>query len=138
MRGAMDKVKLYTSDRQKLNEFSMVYYNNLLTLGPVLLLMYFMGEFELLPHQEALNSSSFYVALSFSCVLGFLISFASLWFLSTTTPTIFSLVGSLNKVPLAFRTSINTIDIRSLHRYTWIFILYHIFIYTHVCWDDDP
>lgn len=28
-------------------------------------------------------------------------SFTSLWFLSTTTPTIYSLVGSLNKVPLA-------------------------------------
>ena len=28
-------------------------------------------------------------------------SFTSLWFLSTTTPSIFSLVGSLNKVPLA-------------------------------------
>jgi GDP-mannose transporter len=29
-------------------------------------------------------------------------SFTSLWFISTTTPTIYSLVGSLNKVPLAF------------------------------------
>ena len=28
-------------------------------------------------------------------------SFTSLWFLSTTTPSIYSLVGSLNKVPLA-------------------------------------
>lgn len=28
-------------------------------------------------------------------------SFSSLWFLSTTTPSIYSLVGSLNKVPLA-------------------------------------
>lgn len=31
-----------------------------------------------------------------------LISFTSLWFIGTTTPTIYSLVGSLNKVPLAF------------------------------------
>lgn len=28
-------------------------------------------------------------------------SFTSLWFISTTTPTVYSLVGSLNKVPLA-------------------------------------
>ena len=28
-------------------------------------------------------------------------SFASLWFLSTTTPTVYSLIGSLNKIPLA-------------------------------------
>ena len=32
---------------------------------------------------------------------GCLCSFTSLWFISTTTPTIYSLVGSLNKVPLA-------------------------------------
>jgi len=141
MRGAMDKVKNYTSDRQKLGEFSMVFYNNLLTLGPVLALMFFFGEFSILPEQEAWANPWFPVAMvrpalraaagavahadgvvlvrpthdaapsphrpacapqSFSCLLGFLISFASLWFLSNTTPTIFSLVGSLNKVPLAF------------------------------------
>jgi GDP-mannose transporter len=28
--------------------------------------------------------------------------FSVLWFLSTTTPTTFSLVGSLNKIPVSF------------------------------------
>lgn len=33
--------------------------------------------------------------------VAFGISFASLWFLSTTTATSYSLVGSLNKIPVA-------------------------------------
>ena len=33
--------------------------------------------------------------------VAFSISFASLWFLSTTTATSYSLVGSLNKIPVA-------------------------------------
>jgi len=102
MRGAMDKVKNYTSNKQKLDEFSMVFYNNLLTLGPSLVLMVCFGELRTLPLQPAWQSGGFLGALAVSCLLGFFISFASLWFLSTTTPTIFSLVGSLNKVPLAF------------------------------------
>lgn len=36
-----------------------------------------------------------------SAICGFLISFCSLWFLSTTTATTYSLVGSLNKLPIA-------------------------------------
>ena len=39
----------------------------------------------------------FQLAASMSALCGFLISFCSLWFLSTTTATTFSLVGSLNK-----------------------------------------
>ena len=34
-------------------------------------------------------------------MLGFAISFASLWFLSKSTPTTYSLVGSLNKIPIS-------------------------------------
>jgi hypothetical protein len=36
-----------------------------------------------------------------ACLPWLLCSFTSLWFLSTTTPTTYSLVGSLNKVPTA-------------------------------------
>ncbi len=34
-------------------------------------------------------------------LIGFAISFSSLWFLSQTTATIYSLVGALNKIPVA-------------------------------------
>ena len=36
-----------------------------------------------------------------SSLIAFFMSFASLWFLSTTTATTYSLVGSLNKIPVA-------------------------------------
>ncbi len=34
-------------------------------------------------------------------IIGFGISFSALWFLSQTTATIYSLVGALNKIPVA-------------------------------------
>lgn len=37
--GAMDRVAPYTSDGKRLGEFSMVFYNNALSIGPVVLLM---------------------------------------------------------------------------------------------------
>lgn len=58
------------------------------------------------PHPPALQKDlwnpAFQMAALISGFVGFFISFASLWFLSTTTPTIYSLVGSLNKIPVAF------------------------------------
>jgi len=87
---------------KKLNEMSMVFYNNLLSiplLGPLALAR---GEFSRTIFQGLANDSRFIVAACLSAMLSFGISFCSLWFLSTTTATTFSLVGSINKVPLAF------------------------------------
>jgi GDP-mannose transporter len=53
-------------------------------------------------HEEpALLNPVFVIAAIISSLLAISISFASLWFLSTTTATIYSLVGSLNKIPVA-------------------------------------
>lgn len=52
-------------------------------------------------YEPALQDPLFLTAACASALLAFGISFASLWFLSTTTPTTYSLVGSLNKVPVA-------------------------------------
>ena len=41
-----------------------------------------------------------------SALIAFFMSFASLWFLSTTTATTYSLVGSLNKIPVALVGSV--------------------------------
>jgi GDP-mannose transporter len=49
----------------------------------------------------ALRSPEFLFIAALSCGIGFSISYAALWFLSTTTPTTYSLVGSLNKIPVA-------------------------------------
>ena len=58
------------------------------------------GEFTHIASEAALFNRGFQLAASMSALCGFLISFCSLWFLSTTTATTFSLVGSLNKVRL--------------------------------------
>lgn len=63
--------------------------------------MYGFGEFDSLFNQPALNNPIFLAVGSMGGIIGFLISFSSLWFLSQTTATIYSLVGALNKIPVA-------------------------------------
>ncbi|KAK9810246.1 hypothetical protein WJX72_007245 [[Myrmecia] bisecta] len=101
LRSVMDKVGALTTSKTKLNEISMVYYNNLMSLPLIVLLMCYYGEFQTLPLEPALHNPSFLCAVVGSGILAFLISFASLWFLSSTTATVYSLVGSLNKIPVA-------------------------------------
>lgn len=102
LRGAMDRVAAHTVSGKKLDEFSMVFYNNLLSLPLIGLLMAGSGELTTVWSEPDLVNPSFLSVALLSGLLGFGISFTSLWFISTTTPTTYSLVGSLNKVPLAF------------------------------------
>ena len=102
IRGAMDAVVEVTKKKRKLSEISMVFLNNLLSIPLILALMIADGEiYKVLDEPELRNPAFLSVAIC-TGFLGFFISVSSLWFLSTTTPTIYSLVGSLNKVPLAF------------------------------------
>jgi hypothetical protein len=101
LRSVMDKVSEHTTDRQKMDEFSMVYYNNLLSVPPILVLMLFFGEHRGLLQQPALSNPSFLLVALLGALIGFGISFSALWFLSQTTATIYSLVGALNKIPVA-------------------------------------
>jgi len=102
LRGVMDKVCSLTANKTKLDEFSMVFLNNLLSLPLILVLMYYYGELPSVINDPALKDPYFLVAACASALLAFFMSFASLWFLSTTTATTYSLVGSLNKIPVAF------------------------------------
>ncbi|PNH05705.1 GDP-mannose transporter GONST1, partial [Tetrabaena socialis] len=95
LRKVMDTVSNYTVDKVKM------YYNNLLSIPLILGLMYAFGEYDSLQHQPALSNPVFLGVALLGGFLGFAISFTSLWFLSQTTATLFSLVGSLNKIPLA-------------------------------------
>lgn len=96
--GVMDKIALHTSDSKRLSEFSMVYYNNLLSIVPLAILMVAFGEVEKLPYEPALQRSDFLAVAVMGGLLGFGISFTSLWFISRSTATVFSLTGSLNKI----------------------------------------
>lgn len=78
-----------------------VFLNNLLSIPLVMLLAVGFGEYDLVSSDPALQSATFLGVAALSCGIGFSISYAALWFLSTTTPTTYSLVGSLNKIPVA-------------------------------------
>lgn len=97
----MDKVAEHTTDRKKMDEFSMVYYNNLLSVPPIILLMLIFGEHKGLLAQPALSNPGFLLVALLGGLIGFGISFSALWFLSQTTATIYSLTGALNKIPVA-------------------------------------
>lgn len=78
-----------------------VYYNNILSVPLLVILVFMFGEHLTLQDDAALHSPTFLSVALVSCMLGFSISYATLWFLSTTTATTYSLVGSLNKIPVA-------------------------------------
>lgn len=101
LRSVMDKVAEHTTNKQKMDEFSMVYYNNLLSIPPIVVLIFFFGEHRTLLHQPALHNPMFLAVALVGGLIGFGISFSALWFLSQTTATIYSLVGALNKIPVA-------------------------------------
>jgi GDP-mannose transporter len=86
---------------KRLNELSMVFYNNALSLPLIAALAWARGDLGRASTEPALGDPRFLAAAGASAALAFGISFTSLWFLSTTTATTFSLVGSLNKVPVA-------------------------------------
>lgn len=77
--GTMGRVTPHTSTGERLSEFSMVFYNNFLSLGPVLVLILLFGESKTLPQQAALANPEFLTVAAASGVLGFGISFTSLW-----------------------------------------------------------
>ena len=97
-RGRVLQVVPLTRSGKKLDEFSMVFYNNLLSLPLLAVVAAINGEWTTFLAEPALRNPGFQLAAGLSALCGFLISFCSLWFLSTTTATTYSLVGSLNKV----------------------------------------
>ncbi|KAG0305827.1 GDP-mannose transporter into the lumen of the Golgi [Dissophora globulifera] len=85
-------------------DFDTVYYNNLLSL-PVMLLLslclegWTSGEFERTFAPEV--RSSLTIAILLSGVSSFLISYGSAWCVRVTSSTTYSMVGALNKLPVA-------------------------------------
>lgn len=101
LRGVMDRLVNLTVNKSRLDEYSMVFYNNLLSLPLLLVLIWHSGELDTLAQEPDLRNPYFLTAAVASSLLAFCISFATLWFLSSTTATTYSLVGSLNKIPVA-------------------------------------
>ncbi|XP_031739163.1 GDP-mannose transporter GONST2 isoform X2 [Cucumis sativus] len=100
LRRIMDEAKKLTRSGS-LNEASMVLLNNLLSLpfGVVLIILF--GEWAYVMNADVIKLPTFWVIATASGLLGLAISFTSMWFLHQTGPTTYSLVGSLNKIPIS-------------------------------------
>ncbi|XP_042472618.1 GDP-mannose transporter GONST1-like [Zingiber officinale] len=100
LRWVMDSAKQVTKSGN-LNEFSMVLLNNTLSLPLGIVLMFAFQEVQYLYETPLLRMPMFWLVITLSGILGLAISFTSLWFLHQTSATTYSLVGSLNKIPLS-------------------------------------
>ncbi|KAA3456783.1 GDP-mannose transporter GONST2 isoform X2 [Gossypium australe] len=100
LRLAMDKAKQATKSGS-LNNVSMVLLNNLLSLPFAIFLIFVLNEWEYVINVDVIKLPVFWVVATASGLLGLAISFTSMWFLHQTGPTTYSLVGSLNKVPIS-------------------------------------
>ncbi|CAK9316369.1 unnamed protein product [Citrullus colocynthis] len=100
LRRVMDTAKQLTKSGN-LNEFSMVLLNNTLSLPLGIFLVFVFNEIDYLSRTPLLRLPMFWLVITFSGVLGLGISFTSMWFLHQTGATTYSLVGSLNKIPLS-------------------------------------
>ncbi|PWZ16948.1 GDP-mannose transporter GONST1 [Zea mays] len=100
LRHVMDGAKQATKSGN-LNELSMVLLNNVLSLPLGIILVLGLNEVEYLLETSLLRMPEFWLVITASGVLGLGISFTSMWFLHQTSATTYSLVGSLNKIPLS-------------------------------------
>ncbi|CAI9102896.1 OLC1v1001265C3 [Oldenlandia corymbosa var. corymbosa] len=100
LRRVMDTAKQVTKSGD-LNEFSMVLLNNTLSVPLGILLMFVFNEVDYLSKTPLLRLPIFWLVITLSGFLGLAISFTSMWFLHQTGATTYSLVGSLNKIPLS-------------------------------------
>jgi len=83
----------------KLSEFGSVFYNNFLSL-PLVAVLVLLDGFEGVIEYPLWVDRGFIVVAVFSGFSSLCISFASFWTVKTTSPTTYSVVGSLNKIPL--------------------------------------
>ncbi|KAM7276519.1 hypothetical protein ACFE04_018385 [Oxalis oulophora] len=100
LRRVMDTAKQVTKSGN-LNEFSMVLLNNTLSLPLGIFLVIVFNEVDYLSQTPLLRLPTFWLVMTLSGFLGLAISFTSMWFLHQTGATTYSLVGSLNKIPLS-------------------------------------
>lgn len=96
----------------RLPKFAMVFYNNLLSLPILLAGAAVRGEYTTFLWSEDLHTAA-YVSLSlYAGLVGFALNLATLWCVSNNSATTYSVVGAMNKIPLAvvgwllFRTPI--------------------------------
>ena len=89
----------YASTSIKISRFGMVFYNNFLSLFLMLPLVLMSNEGAAFADKDIMTIR-FLAINTLAGFLGFYLNFASLWCVSATSATTYSIVGSLNKIPI--------------------------------------
>eukprot|EP01116_Phalansterium_solitarium_P011042 TRINITY_DN26653_c0_g1_i1.p1 TRINITY_DN26653_c0_g1~~TRINITY_DN26653_c0_g1_i1.p1 ORF type:complete len:332 (+),score=100.76 TRINITY_DN26653_c0_g1_i1:139-1134(+) len=84
----------------QLSEWGMVYYNNMLSLPIMIPMVAISGELSAIGNIANDLTPGLVFMLLLSGVASFVISVSSFWAVRTTSPTTYSMVGALNKIPL--------------------------------------
>jgi len=104
----------------KLSKFGMVFYNNILCVLFLLPVAYYLGQVEVFALTPAIHTQDYFTKNMFAGFVGFGLNFASLNCVSVTGPTTYAIIGSINKIPVAFLGYFLFDNI--ITRETWFFI----------------
>lgn len=86
----------------KINKFGQALYNNVLSLPILWAGALLRGEFTVMAERAELHTQNFVLLNLYAGFVGFFLNLATLWCVQTNTATTYAIVGSLNKIPLAF------------------------------------
>ena len=92
----------YATQHVRLSKLGMVYINNVLCIAFLLPAAACMGQVTLFAETTAIHTAGYVLRNIFAGGVGFMLNFASLHCVSATGPTTYAIVGSLNKIPVAF------------------------------------
>ncbi|KAG7371898.1 triose-phosphate transporter family protein [Nitzschia inconspicua] len=110
----------FATKHVKLSKFGMVFYNNFLCVFFLLPVAIVMGQTQLFLATRAIHTTDYAIKNVFAGLVGFFLNFASLQCVSVTGPTTYAIIGSLNKIPVAFLGYILFDNI--ITQETWFFI----------------
>lgn len=110
----------FATKNVKLSKFGMVFYNNILCVFFLLPIAYFMGQVNVFWTTPAIHTTDYATKNFFAGFVGFFLNFASLNCVSVTGPTTYAIIGSINKIPVAFLGYFLFDNI--ITRETWFFI----------------
>jgi GDP-mannose transporter len=92
----------FATQQVQLSKFGMVFYNNILCTIFLLPVAFVLGQVKLLAHTDDIHTFDYAFKNIFAGLVGFFLNFASLNCVQATGPTTYAIVGSLNKIPVAF------------------------------------
>mmetsp|Transcript_29852 Transcript_29852/g.45716 ORF Transcript_29852/g.45716 Transcript_29852/m.45716 type:complete len:244 (-) Transcript_29852:132-863(-) len=111
----------FATTNVKLSKFGMVFYNNVLCTVFLLPVSFIRGELKTFFDSPSIHTYDYAFKNTFAGFVGFFLNFASLNCVAQAGPTTYTLIGSLNKVPIAILGYVLFDD--RITTQTWTFIL---------------